>query len=216
MISFALGLASFLGVTAPLALVSGIVALIQIRNSDGELRGHAFAWVGIMTSVSAITFYAMYFRAIPGMGWYHDMVMTRNVCGVPFQPGRPLASGGDGRRAFNGDGYSATAYRIPPEVLPALQMQSTKPPSKAGLGNDWCSVAWKSPIERSDLVYVNFALGNDAVRELASKALVLPNTRIAYFYKQNAGADGTVRITDVAIYIIDVENKVLIVADRST
>ena len=66
------------------------------------------------------------------------------------------------------------------------------------------------------MVYVNFALGNDAVRELASKALVFPNTRIAYFYKQNAGADGTVRITDVAIYIIDVENKVLIVADRST
>ena len=214
--SFVLGLGSFLGITAPLALFSGVIALIQIRNSEGELRGRALAWIGILTSLSAVTFYAMYFRAIPGLGWYHELVITRNICGVPFQLGTPIADCDDGPRAFNGDGYSATAYRIPPEVLRSPQLQTTFIPRVSGFGNGWRSVAWKSPIAESDVAYVDFVFANDAIRELASKAIMLPTTRVAYFYKMYTGADGTVRITDVTMYIMDVENKVLIIADRNT
>ncbi len=214
--SCVLGVGSFLGITAPFALVSGIVALIQIRNSKGDLRGKTFAWFGIVTSVLAITFYAMYFRAIPGLGWYHELVMTRNICGVPFQLGTPIAHCDDGLRAFNGDGYSATAYRIPSQVIRSPRFQTTFIPHVTGFGSDWHSVAWKSPIEQSDLAYVDFVLEKDAIRELASKAITLPTTRVAYFYKMYTGADGTVQITDVTMYIMDIENKVLIVADRNT
>ncbi|AMV34957.1 hypothetical protein VN12_22715 [Pirellula sp. SH-Sr6A] len=214
--SFALGLSSFLCLAAPLALISGIVALIRIRNSDGELRGRTFAWFGIATSLTAITFYAMYFRAIPGLGWYHEMVMTRKVCGVSFQLGTPLANGGESRRAFNGDGYSATAYRIPSEILRSLQMNSTFTPHVTGFGNDWRSLGWKSPVEKSDWTYLDFALGSDAVRDLSAKSLAFPTTRVAYFYKLHTGVDGAVKITDVTIYLIDIENAVFIVADRNT
>jgi hypothetical protein len=213
--SCALGLGSCLGFTAPLALFSGIVAVIQIRNSEGELRGRFFAWIGIVTSISAITFYAMYFRAIPGLGWYHELVMTKNICGVPFRLGTPIAHCDDGPRDFFGDGYSADAYRIPSEVKLSTQMQKTFIPRVKGFGNDWCSVAWKSPIDHSDLAYVDFVLEHDAVRELATEAITLPTTRVAYFYKMYTGTDGTLRITDVTMYIIDIENKVFIVADRN-
>ena len=216
MTSFVLGFGSFLGITAPLALFSGIVALIQIRNSEGELRGRALAWFGIVTSLLAITFYAMYFRAIPGLGWYHELVMTRNICGVPFPLGAPIANCDDGPRAFDGGGYSATAYRIPPEVLRSLQLQTTFTPRVTGFGNDWRSVAWKSPVDESDLAYVDFVFRNDAIRELVSKALKSPTTRIAYYYRRYNRADSTVLITDVTMYMIDIQNGVLIVADRNT
>ena len=77
-------------------------------------------------------------------------------------------------------------------------------------------MAWKSPIAESDVAYVDFVFANDAIRVLASKAIMLPTTRVAYFYKMYTGADGTVQITDVTMYIMDVENKVLIIADRNT
>jgi hypothetical protein len=214
--SCVLGLGSFLGITAPLALFSGVVALIQIRNSEGELRGKSFAWIGIVTSVSAMIFYAMYFRAIPGLGWYHELVMTKNICGVPFQLGTPIAHCDDGPRDFFGDGYSATAYRIPSDVIHDPKMQQAFVPNLTGSDSDWSSVAWKSPIGQSDLAYVDFVLKNDAVRKLASEAIKLSTTRIAYFYKMGTGTDGTARITDVTLYIIDIEHRIFIVADRNT
>lgn len=68
----------------------------------------------------------------------------------------------------------------------------------------------------SDLQYVNFVFGNDEVREVALNAIKMPSTRIAYFYKTDSVADRGEQITDVRMYLIDIENRILIFADRFT
>ncbi len=192
------------------------MALIQIRNSDGELRGRAFAWFGIVTSLLTLTFYAMYFRTIPGLGWCHERVMTNDICGVPFSLGKPIADCNDGPPSFHGEGYAAMAYRIPQSVIHSPRFQTHVIPRIVGNTSDWNSVAWRSPVGDSDLQYVNFVFGNDEVREVALNAIKMPSTRIAYFYKTDSVADRGEQITDVRMYLIDIENRILIIADRFT
>lgn len=216
LMSFVLGLVSCVVVTAPLSLVSGIVALIQIRNGQGELHGKVLAWIGIAISVLTLTFYAMYASLIPGLGWYHDRVLTNRLCGVPFSLGKPIVHYEDGPHGFDGDGYTATAYSIPSNVIGALQNQKLLLPQVGWLGKDWQSVGWKSPVDPKDLEYIHFAVKHHSISELAKKAIAQPSTRLSYFYQAQNNADGTKRITDVLIYIIDLENQVFIVIDRKT
>jgi len=68
--SFVLGIIGFLGVTALLSVVLGIVALVQIGGSRGQLKGQGFAIAGmclagfmVLAILPAIVLYPVFSRA---------------------------------------------------------------------------------------------------------------------------------------------------------
>ncbi len=172
------------------------------------VRRRRFVLVGIWAMLLLAFFgWTVHEQLMPGLGWYYSRQLTREVVGLPFGLGRPVASY-EGPRSWQGDGNSVEVYAMPAAV--AKRFLAAAPdlaayPKSDKWGEGWQVRPWnRADSIASDTAYLDFALAAapDALRGQVLDALARPASWYAVVYRTHENG-GTPYTADVDFYVVD-------------
>jgi hypothetical protein len=181
-----------------------------------RLRRFSVALTGLLVLVYGAA--AALDVALPGLGWYQELRLTRDLAGVGVVLGDPLAAY-DTPRAFNGDGYSVARYRLPPDLAAAFGAAGAPRgyPRLPGYREGWTRRDWRpTPAPAADAAYLEAALSGapPALRSAAERALAHPGGWYAVFYK--VADTEPAHVMNVDLFVVDVDGAALFIANMNT